>query len=69
MGKEYHADLYNHLQRLALEKTIDPIDLDLFLFTDSIEDAIHHINRYAIEGFGLKKRKKMKARKFLGERR
>lgn len=67
MGKDYHADLYKYLQRLVEEKTIDPVDLDLFLFTDSIEEAIGHITKYAIEGFGLKKRKKMKSRKFLGE--
>jgi uncharacterized protein (TIGR00730 family) len=67
MGKEYHADLYHHFQRLSEEKTIDPGDLNLFLFTDSIEEAVAHITKYAIEGFGLKKRKKMKARKFLGE--
>src|SRR5688572_5144741 len=67
MGKDYHADLYNHLQRLSEEKTIDPLDLHLFLFTDSIDEAINHITKYAIEGFGLKKRKRMKTRKFLGE--
>ncbi|RYZ83862.1 MAG: TIGR00730 family Rossman fold protein [Proteobacteria bacterium] len=67
MGKEYHQDLYRHLQRLADEKTVDPADLNLFLFTDSIEEAIGHITTYAIEGFGLKKRKKMKTKKFLGE--
>jgi uncharacterized protein (TIGR00730 family) len=67
MGKDYHADLYNHLQRLAVEKTIDPEDLNLFLFTDSIDDAINHISKHAIEGFGLKKRRKMKTKKFLGE--
>jgi uncharacterized protein (TIGR00730 family) len=69
MGTEYHADLYKHMQRLSDEKTIDPGDLNLFLFTDSIEDAVNHITKYAIEGFGLKKRKQMKWRKFLGERR
>lgn len=69
MCKEYHEDLYKHMQRLSAEKTIDAGDLDLFLFTDSIEDAISHITKYAIEGFGLKKRKQMKWRKILGERR
>ena len=69
IGKEYHASLYAHLQRLAEEKTIDPGDLELFLFTDSVEEAIKHITTYAIEGFGLRKRKRMKARNILGERR
>ena len=66
MCKDYHADLFKHLQRLAVEKTIDPIDLELFLFTDSVEEAMAHITKYAIEGFGLKKRKQMK-KQFLWE--
>jgi uncharacterized protein (TIGR00730 family) len=67
MGKDYHDLLYRHLLRLSEEKTIDPADLRLFLFTDSVEDAINHIQKYAIEGFGLKKKKKIKPRKFLFE--
>jgi uncharacterized protein (TIGR00730 family) len=69
MGKEYHAELYRHMQLLSVEKTIDPGDLNLFLFTDSIDEAVAHITKYAIEGFGLKKRKQMRTRKILGERR
>lgn len=68
MGKEFHKDLYKHLQTLIAEKTIDPEDANLFLFTDSIEDAIRHIDKYAIEGFGLKKKKKYKAIRLFGER-
>jgi uncharacterized protein (TIGR00730 family) len=67
MGKEYHSSLYEHFQKLVKEQTIDPGDVHLFLFTDSVDEAIDHIRKYAIEGFGLKKAAKMKARKFLGE--
>lgn len=67
MGKDYHSHLYKHFQRLVEEKTIDPGDLDLFLLTDSVEEAIGHIKKYAIEGFGLKKRKTIRPRKILGE--
>ncbi len=67
MGRHYHEHLYDHLARLADEKTIDPGDLELFLFTDSVEEAIAHIVKYAIEGFGLKKQKKIKPRRILGE--
>lgn len=68
MGKEYHADLYKHITKLSQEKTIDQKDLDLFLYTDSIEEAINHITKYAIEGFGLKKRVKIRPKKLFGER-
>lgn len=66
MGKEYYSSLVTHLQKLAIEKTIDPNDLNLFLFTDSVEEAIAHIRKYAIEGFGLK-RKTIRPRKILWE--
>ncbi len=68
MGKEYHADLYSHLSKMITAKTIDPADLDLFLFTDSVEDAVAHISKFAIEGFGLKKKRKYKAFRLFGER-
>lgn len=68
MGVDYHKALYEHFQRLVAEKTIDPVDLRLFLYTDSVEEAVQHIRKYAIEGFGLKLRKKMKRWWVLGER-
>ena len=67
MGLDYHKALYDHLQRMAVEKTIDPVDLKLFLFTDSIDDAIAHIKTHAIEGFKLKT-KHYKPKRWLGER-
>lgn len=69
MGTEFHEHLYNHLQNLVEEKTIDANDLELFLFTDSIDAAIAHISKYAIEPFGLKKRKTYKPFPLFGERR
>jgi uncharacterized protein (TIGR00730 family) len=69
MGKTYHEELYQYLQKLVFEKTIGPNDLDLFLFTDSVEAAVEHINKHAIEGFGLKKKRRMKPSGWLGERR
>ncbi|MBE7172071.1 MAG: TIGR00730 family Rossman fold protein [Williamsia sp.] len=68
MGKEYHTHLIQHIEKLVAEKTIDPLDSRLFLLTDSVEEALAHIQKYAIEGFGLKKRKQMKAWKLLGEK-
>jgi uncharacterized protein (TIGR00730 family) len=68
MGKEYHTALYQHIQNLVKEKTIHPDDVDLFLFTDSIEEASAHIRKYAIEGFGLKRHQDMKPMSWLGEK-
>ena len=69
MGRKYHENLYNHLQRMVVNKTIDPQDLNLFLFTDSVDEAMLHLRKYAVEGFGLKKKRAYKPFSFLGERR
>ncbi len=69
MGMEFHKHLMEHINKMINEKTISPKDAELFLFTDSIEEAINHINKFAIAGFGLKKKKKMRPFGILGERR
>ena len=68
MGKEYHSALYLHLQNLVKGKTIHPDDMDLFLFTDSIEEASEHIRKHAVEGFGLKRHQEIKPMRWLGEK-
>jgi len=68
MGKAYHKDLMLHFQRMIEERTISPDDAKLFLFTDSVDEAIAHIRKHAIEGFGLKKRRVMQPIGILGEK-
>lgn len=68
MGKEYHKHVYDHIHYMVEEGTISPSDLELFLFTDSISEAMEHIQKHAIEEFGLTKRKVMKPRRYFGER-
>lgn len=68
MGKDYHKHVYEHIQFMVEEGTISPSDLDLFLFTDSISEAMEHIQKYAVEGFGLTKRKMMKPWPIIGEK-
>jgi uncharacterized protein (TIGR00730 family) len=67
MGKEYHKDLYQHIQHMVHKKTIDGKDKELFLFTDSIEEATAHLNKYGIEGFKLQRRKHIRRSGILGE--
>lgn len=52
--KEYHQDIIRHIDRMTAEGTISPPDLDLCLFTDSIDEAINHLRTHSIEKFGLK---------------
>ncbi len=46
--------------------TISAADLDLMLVTDSVADAMAHIELHAVEHFGLKRRK-IRASRILGE--
>ena len=68
MGSEYHKELYRYIQNMVQQKTISPDDTKLFLFTDSISEAVDHIRKHAIQGFGLKKKRKIKPFGILGER-
>ncbi|WP_114751064.1 LOG family protein [Pleomorphovibrio marinus] len=67
MGKEFHQHLYDHIQFMAEIGTISQVDLELFLLTDSIEEMEEHLNKFAIEGFGLKRKQPIKPSKWLGE--
>jgi len=67
-GSDYHSNLYEHLKRLVAAGTIGLKDIDLFLLTDSIDDAMRHIDKYAIQQFGLKEARRMRPLAWLGER-
>jgi len=66
-GTAYWRPLQELLQHLAREGTIGEPDLELLLVTDSLNDALDHIRRHAIERFGLKARRP-KPSTLLGER-
>jgi uncharacterized protein (TIGR00730 family) len=67
IGTAYWRPFEELLRQLAREGTIDERDLDLLLVTDSVADAIEHLQRHAVDAFGLTVRR---ARPFgvLGER-
>lgn len=67
-GKEYHVKLYEHLQLMERSRTISSNDLKLYLFTDSISEAILFLEESAIRRFNLKKFKKRKPIKAFFER-
>ena len=53
LGRAYWRPLEDLLRQLAHEGTIDQSDLDLLLVTDSVGDALEHIQRHAVDAFGL----------------
>ncbi len=52
--REFHHDLIEHINKMKEKGTISPEDLSLCLFTDSIPEAVKHIQENAITKFGLK---------------
>lgn len=67
MGTDYWLEQLAFLQKMARLGMISAADLNLVYATDSIEEAIEHIRRKAIEPFGLK-RVRRRHLSWLGER-
>jgi uncharacterized protein (TIGR00730 family) len=67
LGKDYWKPLVAFLQQMVAAGTISRQDLGLLLFTDSVDDAMAHIEKYAVVHFGLVRRKFPKGSPLLGE--
>ncbi|HZS46060.1 MAG TPA: TIGR00730 family Rossman fold protein [Blastocatellia bacterium] len=67
MGKEYWKPLSDLLARMADEGTIDQADLQHVLMTDSVDEAIAHIESRAVQQFGLIRKRHPSRSRFLGE--
>jgi uncharacterized protein (TIGR00730 family) len=65
MGKEYYQPLIAFLNHMLAAGTISAKDLDLVIVTDSVQEAIEHLESYAVQKLGF--RKVMKPSKMLGE--
>ncbi|CAN5313800.1 TIGR00730 family Rossman fold protein [soil metagenome] len=68
MDKVFYKQLIAHIDLMAEQGTIQPEDMKLLLYTDSVEEAVAHIQKNAIEQFNLKKKKPISAISWLGER-
>lgn len=68
MGREYWAPFLEMSQRMIEAGTISPHDLDLMCVTDSVDEAMAHIEEKAVLRFGLARRRRRPS-VLLGERR
>ena len=68
MGRDYWAPFMAMVRTMVEAGTVAAPDLDLMLVTDSVPDALAHLEQHAIEHFGLKRRKVPRPSKLLGER-
>ena len=53
MGRDYWKNLLELFDDFVKERTIDAHDLNLVLVTDSVEEAMAHIQQHAVRSFGL----------------
>ena len=68
MGVDYWTPFLAMVERMVGAGTISSADLDLMLVTDSVTDAMAHLELHAVQHFGLKKRKVPRAHKIFGEK-
>lgn len=68
MGKDFHQDITKHIARMMEEKTISPEDMELLLITDSVDEVVEHIRKFAI-GADIKLRPATRTIWALGEKR
>jgi uncharacterized protein (TIGR00730 family) len=54
MGTQYYAELQAAIRKMVDEGTIHESDVDLFLLTDSIEEATEYLRKNVVKRFGLK---------------
>jgi predicted Rossmann-fold nucleotide-binding protein len=69
IGKDYWQPLVALVDEMVREGTVSREDLDLFLFTDSVDEAMTHLEQYAIQKFGLVRRNLPRRSRMLGEHR
>jgi uncharacterized protein (TIGR00730 family) len=57
-GKEFYKELWEYLEYMAQQGTINREDLSLVLLTDDMNDAMNHIRTYIKKNYKLKPRKR-----------
>jgi uncharacterized protein (TIGR00730 family) len=68
LAKDYWRPLVDFLEEMVRVGTIGPDDMSLLLFTDSVDEAMNHIEKHAVEKFGLVRRKMPRVTRELGEK-
>ncbi len=58
-GKEYYSELWEYLEYMAQKGTINREDLSLVLLTDSVEDAMNHIQTYITQNYKIRPRTRL----------
>ncbi len=65
---EFHKKLVEHIDQLKVAGTISPTDTDLFLFTNSVDEAVDYIQKNSIVKYNLQPKQAQKPFRWLWER-
>jgi uncharacterized protein (TIGR00730 family) len=57
-GKSFYQPLMDTIDKMLEEKTISASDLELLLFTDSVDEAMAHIQKYIRSNYKVKPRQR-----------
>lgn len=68
MDKAFYKQLHLHFELMIEMGTISKEDMELFLYTDSVEEAINHIQKNAVEKFELQRKQPLKPSSWIGEK-
>jgi predicted Rossmann-fold nucleotide-binding protein len=58
MDRDYHTKLMEYIDRMVEQGTVSPSDRDLYLYTDSIDEAVKYLHENTIDEYQLKKEAK-----------
>ncbi len=67
MGRAYWQPLLDLLEKMVAAGTVSRDDLALLLVTDSVHEAMKHIETHAVERFGLQRKQLPRRSRFLRE--
>jgi uncharacterized protein (TIGR00730 family) len=68
MGRDYWARFIELCQQMIAAGTVSARDLDLMIVTDSVSEAMAHIEQNAVVRFGLTRKRRPRPSILLGER-
>ncbi|GEP43916.1 TIGR00730 family Rossman fold protein [Brevifollis gellanilyticus] len=68
MGTEYWSEMRDLVNHMLKGSTISPEDIDLICWTDSVEEAIEHLQDKAVKQFGLVRETTPDSSALLGEK-
>jgi uncharacterized protein (TIGR00730 family) len=68
MGSDFWPEMRHFMEHMLKGATISPEDLDLIKWTDSVDEAVAHLQEKAVTQFGLRRSHIPKSSPLLGEK-